>query len=78
MKALTLTEAKAKFSAVVERAQAGEEIIVLKMGKPVAKIIPYRASAHIGRIGAFKGQVSISDNFDEWSEDERAALEMDE
>ena len=77
MKTFNITEAKAKFSAIVERAQAGEEIIVLKMDKPVAKVIPYRASAHIGRLGAFKGQIKIADDFDEWSKEERVALGID-
>ncbi len=35
---LNLTEAKAKFSEVVERASRGEEIIVTRMGHPVARI----------------------------------------
>ena len=78
MKTLSVTEAKAKFSAVVERAQAGDEVIVMKMGKPVAKVVPYRASAHSGRLGVFKGQVTIADDFDEWSDEERVALEIDD
>ena len=78
MKTLSVTEAKAKLSAVVEQAHAGDEVIVMKMGKPVAKVVPYRASAHSGRLDVFKGQVVIADDFDEWSDVERAALEMDD
>ena len=78
MKTLNVTEAKAKFSAVVEQAQAGNEVIVTKMGKPVAKVVPYRSSAHSGRLDVFKGQVVIADDFDEWSDEERAAFEMDD
>jgi prevent-host-death family protein len=35
---LNLTEAKAKFSEVVDRVSHGEEIIVTRMGHPVARI----------------------------------------
>ena len=78
MKTLNVTEAKAKFSAIVEQAQAGDETIVMKMGKPVAKVVPYRASEQGGRLGIFKGLVVIADDFDEWSEEEREALAMDD
>ena len=50
----------------------------MKMGKPVAKVVPYRASAHSGRLDVFKGQVVIAEDFDEWSGEERAALEMND
>ena len=33
-------EAKTKFSALLERAHAGEEIIVAKSGKPYARLVP--------------------------------------
>jgi len=42
MKYVALTEAKAEFSALVERAIQGEEVIITKHGKPVAKIIKYQ------------------------------------
>ena len=35
---INLAEAKAKLSALVDRAAAGEEIIVAKAGRPVARI----------------------------------------
>ena len=36
-----ITEAKAHFSALIEKVLAGEEIIIGKAGKPVAKIVRY-------------------------------------
>ncbi len=38
---LNLTEAKAKFSEVIDRVSHGEEIIVTRMGQPVARISRY-------------------------------------
>lgn len=42
VKYVALTEAKSEFSALVERAIQGEEIILTKHGKPVAQIIQYQ------------------------------------
>ena len=35
-------EAKTHFSQIIEKAEKGEDFIVTKRGKPVAKIIPFR------------------------------------
>jgi prevent-host-death family protein len=35
-----LSEAKAKLSDLVDRAEAGEEVTILRRGRPVAKIVP--------------------------------------
>ena len=37
---MSVTEAKAKFSELVEIAIAGESIVITKQGRPVAKIVP--------------------------------------
>jgi prevent-host-death family protein len=42
---LNLTEAKAKFSEVVDRVSHGEEIIITRMGHPVARITRYEPAA---------------------------------
>ena len=66
---LNLTEAKAKFSEVVERASRGEEIIVTRMGHPVARIIRYEPGAANRRLGLFEGRIRIAEGFDVWPED---------
>ena len=40
-KRVSVTEAKAKFSELVEIAIAGESIVITKQGRPVAKIVPF-------------------------------------
>jgi prevent-host-death family protein len=40
MKRVAIAEAKAHFSALVERAEAGEEIVIARRGKPVARLVP--------------------------------------
>ena len=46
MKVTNIHEAKTHFSKLVERAAAGEEIVIGKAGKPVARLGPYAAPAH--------------------------------
>ena len=66
---LNVTEAKAKFSEVVDRASHGEEIIVTRMGRPVARITRYEPAAAKRRLGFFEGQIHLSEDFDDWPED---------
>jgi prevent-host-death family protein len=66
---LNLTEAKAKFSEVVERVSQGEEIIVTRMGHPVARITRYEPGASNRRLGFFEGQIRVAEDFDAWPED---------
>ena len=39
---MTITEGKAKFSELLDLVSAGEEVIITKHGKPVAKVIPFK------------------------------------
>jgi prevent-host-death family protein len=40
MKRVAIAEAKAHLSALVERVEAGEEIVIARRGKPVARLVP--------------------------------------
>ena len=66
---LNLTEAKAKFSEVVDRASKGEEIIVMRMGHPVVRISRYEPAGTNRRLGFFEGQIHLTEDFDDWPED---------
>ena len=70
MEILTITEAKAQLSAVVEKVINGEEVVLGKAGKPVAKVVPYIPAQQNRRLGLFKGQIQMSKDFDEWPEEE--------
>jgi len=60
-----ISEAKAQLSALIEAVQAGEEVIIGKAGKPVARLVRYQGAAAPRRPGALKGQIWIADDFDE-------------
>lgn len=74
MKSTNIHQAKTHLSRLVERAARGEEIIIAKAGKPMAKLVPYRAEAGPRQPGYWRGKVAIRDDFDELPEDVAAAF----
>lgn len=59
-----LYEAKTSLSRLVDRAASGEEIILSKAGKPLAKLVPFHRNAEPRKPGGWEGQVQISEDFD--------------
>ena len=56
-----IQEAKTHLSRMVERAAAGEEIIIAKAGKPMAKLVPFVPPQPIRSGGFLSGQIWESD-----------------
>ena len=67
-------EAKTHFSRLVERVMRGEEVVIGKAGKPVARLVPYREDPGPLVPGGWKGQVRIADDFDELPDELSAAF----
>lgn len=65
MKVDTISEAKAQLSTLVERALAGEEVIIGRAGKPVVRLVPVVQRAEQRRPGTLKGRLRIAPDFDE-------------
>jgi prevent-host-death family protein len=61
---VNLYEAKTSLSKLVERAAAGEEIIIAKAGKPKARLVPL-ADRALRKPGGWEGKVWVADDFDE-------------
>jgi prevent-host-death family protein len=53
----TIHEAKTHFSRLVERAAAGEETVIGKAGKPVARLGPYKPLKPKRKPGSLKGNI---------------------
>ena len=65
---VNIAEAKTRFSELVEKAASGEEIVIARDHKPVAKLVPVRP--HAPRMpGSAKGQVWIAPDFDDTPDD---------
>lgn len=61
---LNLYEAKTRLSELVDRAAAGEEIVIAKAGSPKARLVPLARTPKTRRPGGWEGQVWIADDFD--------------
>ena len=62
-KPINLYDAKTRLSELVDRAAAGEEVIIAKAGKPMARLVPLEKPHRIP--GRGKGKIWISDDFDD-------------
>ncbi len=74
MERTNIHEAKTHLSRLVERAARGEEIIIAKAGKPMAKLVAYRAETAPRQPGLWRGRVKIQDDFDVLPEEIEAAF----
>lgn len=57
MKSVNVQEAKTHLSRLLEEVKAGQEIVLAKAGKPIARLVPYKKSVKSRVGGQFKGQV---------------------
>jgi len=66
METVNIHAAKTHLSRLVEAAAAGQEIIIARAGKPVAKLVPFSGPAVRTRriLGAMAGKLQIREDFD--------------
>ena len=67
MKTINIHAAKTHLSSLVEEVAAGEEIIIAKAGKPMARLVPLekKKKDFASTRGMLKGKIWISDNFND-------------
>jgi prevent-host-death family protein len=70
MRTVSVHAAKTQLSRLVDDAAKGEEIIIAKAGKPVARLMPLVAQRPKRRPGALAGKLHVSDDFDDPLPDE--------
>jgi len=59
-----LYEAKTALSHLVDRAAAGDEIVIAKAGRPMAKLVPLAGRVRPRKPGGWEGRVVIAGDFD--------------
>lgn len=64
MAVFNIHEAKTHFSKLLERVMKGEEVVIAKAGKPVARILPVTTNVSRRQPGGDKGKVTIMPEFD--------------
>jgi prevent-host-death family protein len=70
-------EAKTQLSKLVERVEAGEEIVITRRGEPAARLVPERSGGGFASLaGSWRGHVEIGEDFDELPADIAESLGM--
>ena len=67
-----VAEAKAKFSELVRRAVAGEDVVLSRDNKPLLKLVPVARAARRRTPGSAKGRIWIAKDFDRPLDDFKA------
>jgi len=57
-------DAKTHFSKLLERVALGEEVVIARAGRPVARLVPLRRSTKPRVPGQWRGQIVIAPDFD--------------
>ena len=65
MEIVQLHEAKARLSELVDRAQSGEEVVISRHGKAVAKLVGYRPKRVKRRLGLLRGKIKFRKGWDD-------------
>ena len=63
MPTVTIHQAKTNLSKLIERASQGEEIIIARGSKPVARLVPVGAVKGKRQPGSMKGKLGIGPEF---------------
>ena len=74
MKSVNIHEAKTHLSRLVERVEAGEEIIIAKAGRPAARLVPIERARKPVKIGGLKARTPVPDDFNTMFEKEIESL----
>jgi prevent-host-death family protein len=67
-------EAKTHLSRLLEAVERGEEVVIARAGKPVARLVPVTVRRAPRVPGTWRGRVFIADDFDETPESLLAAF----
>jgi prevent-host-death family protein len=72
-----MDEAKTQLSKLVERVEAGEEMVITRRGEPAARLVPERRSSGFASLTcAWRGRVKIADDFGKRPDDIAESLGM--
>lgn len=63
-KSFNVLEAKTHLSRLIEHVEAGEEVVIARAGRPVARLVPYRTRTSPRMPGIWQGRVHLAPDFD--------------
>lgn len=64
MEHVNVYEAKTHLSRLLDRAAAGEEILITRHGRPVARLAPIGGGVRPRKLGILRGKVRLRKDFD--------------
>lgn len=74
---VNIHDAKTHLSRLIQAAAGGEDIVIAKSGKPVARLVAYQPPVGVRQPGVWRGQVRIEPGFDTLPADLAAAFRGD-
>ena len=75
MLVVNVQEAKARLSCLLTQVEAGQEIVIVRNDKPVARLVSWQRQGSL-QFGSWKGRMVVDDSFfDPLPEEELAAWE---
>ena len=74
MDVVNVHEAKTHLSKLLQRVEAGEEIVIARAGKPAAKLVPFVQCRGPRVGGQWRGKIWIADDFDDLPPELEAAF----
>lgn len=64
MKSVNIHQAKTHFSELVARVERGQEVVIARAGKPVARLVPHETRRPAPVFGADRGKFTVPEDFD--------------
>ncbi len=64
MSSVNIYEAKTQLSKLIDRAANGEDVVIARNGRPVARLTALTEAKPAIRFGVLKGKITIADDFD--------------
>jgi prevent-host-death family protein len=61
---VNISEAKTNLSSLVERAANGEEIIITRKGRAMARLVPLEKRTKPRKLGGYEGVIAVGEDFD--------------
>jgi prevent-host-death family protein len=62
--AVNVHEAKTHLSRLLEQAMAGEDVVIMRSGRPLVRLTPVAAAPRARKIGSAAGVFTVPDDFD--------------
>lgn len=69
-----LYEAKTQLSRLVDRAARGDEVVITRHGRPMARLVAAKPERKPRKLGTLRGKIRVADDFDAPLPDEILAL----